>query len=78
MSAEDPADTEWCSMDSVVKHIEVTEEYARLDSKTGGLQRALLVEAEASVRYEWHRLSLQDSSLPLGSSVVRGLYDRRA
>ena len=64
LSAGGPADAEWCSVGSVFHHIEIADGYARLGSKTWGLQYAHLVGAESSVRYEWRRLSLQDSSTP--------------
>ena len=65
VSAGGPAETEWCSLDGIPTHAEIAVEFTRLDSKAGSRQRANLVDADAAIRAERHRLSLQAPDLSL-------------
>ena len=69
VSAGDPPESEWCSLDWALAHLTVAESFARMDSKAGAACRAHLVEAEATVRHEWHRLTRADNAASLNDAI---------
>ena len=69
VSSSDPDGEEWCAMDGVLSHINLVESYARLDSKAVGSLRSRLVEAEATIRHEWHRVMQQDRGISLDDAT---------
>jgi len=56
-------------MDGVLSHINVVESYARLDSKALSSLHSRLVEAEATIRHEWHRVMQQDREISLDDAI---------
>ena len=69
ISPNDPDGEDWCAMDGVLSHINQVEAYARLDSKSFGSLHSRLVEAESSIRHEWHRVAQQDQGISLDDAV---------
>ena len=69
VSSSDPDGEEWCTMDGVLSHINVVESYARLDSKALSSLHSRLVEAEATIRHEWHRVMQQDREISLDDAI---------
>ena len=69
VSSNDPDGEEWCTMDGALSHVNQVEAYARLDSKGFGSLHSRLVEAESSIRHEWHRVTQQDQSISLDDAV---------
>ena len=56
-------------MDGVLTHINVVESYARLDSKAVSSLHSRLVEAENTIRHEWHRVMQQDPGISLDDAI---------
>ena len=69
VSAGDTTGNEWCTMDGVLLHLNIVEQYARWDSKSTGSFHSRLVEAETSIRHEWHRIMQQDKSMSLDDAI---------
>ena len=65
---------EWCTMDGVLSHINQVESYARLDSKAFASLHSRLVEAESTIRHEWHRVTQQDRSISLDDAIELSWY----
>ena len=65
VSCKDPLESEWCSLDGVLIHLAAVEAYARMDSRVGSSLHATLVEAEVSIRQEWHRMLQLNPSMSL-------------
>ena len=74
VSPNDPDGEEWCALDGVLSHLNQVEAYARLDSKAVGSLHGRLVEAEASIRHEWHRVTQQDHELSLDDAIELDRY----
>ena len=69
VSAADKAESEWCAMDGVLQHVNTVEQYARWDSKSTAGLHPRLIEAESTIRHEWHRLMQQDRSISLEDAI---------
>ena len=69
VSCVDPDGEEWCTLDGVLTHLNMVEAYARLDSKATCSLHSRLVEAESSIRHEWHRVTQQDRELSLNDAI---------
>ena len=69
VSAGGEPENEWCSLEWALHHLAVVESFARMDSKSGASPQQHLVEAEVTVRHEWHRLTQADSSISLHDAI---------
>ena len=69
VAPNDPDGEEWCAMDGALSHLIQVEAYARLDSKAYGSLHSRLVEAEMSIRHEWHRVAQQDRGISLDDAI---------
>ena len=69
VSSVDPDGEEWCTLDGALSHLNQVEAYARMDSKAFGKLHARLVDAEAAIRHEWHRVTQQDREISLDDAI---------
>ena len=69
VSCVDQDGEEWCTLDGVLTHLNMVEAYARLDSKALRSLHSRLVEAESSIRHEWHRVTQQDREPSLNDAI---------
>ena len=73
VSSLDPGGEEWCTLDGMLSRLNQVEAYARLDSKAFGRLHNRLVEAESTIRHEWHRVAQQDREISLHDAIELGL-----
>ena len=69
VAAGDKAESEWRTMDGVLQHLNAVEQYARWGNKTSVSLHPRLIEAETTIRHEWHRLTQQDRSISLDDAI---------
>ena len=69
VSCKDPPESEWCSLDGALAHLCAVESYSRLESKATNSMHSTLVEAESSIRHEWHRILQLDQTLTLNDAI---------
>ena len=60
-------------MGGILPHICHVEHYSRLDSTSIGALYIRLVEAEASIRHDRHRVAQQEKNAPLGDAIQLGV-----
>ena len=75
-SPNGPDGSDWRTMGGSIAHIFHVEHYARLESKASGALRIRLVEAEASIRHERHRVAQKEKMRHWATLLSWGGYIR--
>ena len=69
VSAGDASGNEWRTTDGALLHLNTVEQYDRWDSKASGSFQSRLIEAEATIRHEWHRITQHDKTMSLDDAI---------
>ena len=70
VSATDPPENVWCSLDAARSHIATVEHYSRLSTAAGGSLGARIMEVGMALRSEWVKIHHKEPNLPLSDVIT--------
>ena len=69
VSANDPPNDQWCTLEAAMAHIDSVEHYSRMDSGVNHALHSRIMQAEMTIRTEWARVCQYDPKFSLGDAI---------
>ena len=69
VSANDPPENQWCTLEGAMAHIDAAEHYSRLDSITGHSLHSRIMQIEMTIRIEWARACQYEPDFSLSDAI---------